>query len=100
MPPIKVHDRWFDIYLSEALIQAESGGAGAGRSARTMKDKKPLFIAILNGAFMFAADSVKHLTIDAEICFIKAGVVQRHAVERACNYGHRLWTRTCTTAMW
>ena len=33
--------------------------------------KKPLFIAILNGSFMFAADLFKELTIDAEICFIK-----------------------------
>jgi hypoxanthine phosphoribosyltransferase len=35
------------------------------------KDKRPLFIAILNGSFMFAADLFKSLTIDAEICFIK-----------------------------
>ncbi len=33
--------------------------------------KKPLFIAILNGSFMFAADLFKEITIDAEICFIK-----------------------------
>ena len=30
-----------------------------------------IFIAILNGAFMFASDLFKELTIDAEICFIK-----------------------------
>ncbi len=35
------------------------------------KDKCPLFIAILNGSFMFAADLFKELTIEAEICFIK-----------------------------
>jgi hypoxanthine phosphoribosyltransferase len=35
------------------------------------RDKKPLFIAILNGSFMFAADLFKQLTIDAEISFIK-----------------------------
>ena len=33
--------------------------------------KRPLFIAILNGSFMFASDLFKELTIDAEICFIK-----------------------------
>ncbi len=33
--------------------------------------KCPLFIAILNGSFMFASDLFKELTIDAEICFIK-----------------------------
>ena len=33
--------------------------------------KRPLFIAILNGSFMFASDLFKELSIDAEICFIK-----------------------------
>jgi hypoxanthine phosphoribosyltransferase len=33
--------------------------------------KKPLFIAILNGSFMFTSDLFKYLTIEAEICFIK-----------------------------
>jgi hypoxanthine phosphoribosyltransferase len=33
--------------------------------------KRPLFIAILNGSFMFASDLFKLLQIDAEICFIK-----------------------------
>jgi len=33
--------------------------------------KKPLFIAILNGSFMFASDLFKYITIEAEICFIK-----------------------------
>jgi len=33
--------------------------------------RRPMFIAILNGSFMFAADLFKNLTIDAEICFIK-----------------------------
>jgi len=33
--------------------------------------RRPLFIAILNGSFMFAADLFKYLTIDTEISFIK-----------------------------
>ena len=38
---------------------------------RDYKGKKPLFIAILNGAFIFAADLFKEINIEAEICFIK-----------------------------
>ena len=34
-------------------------------------DKHPLFIAILNGSFMFASDIFKQLSLEAEICFIK-----------------------------
>src|SRR5205085_5224695 len=33
--------------------------------------KRPLFISILNGSFMFSADLFKYLEIPAEICFIK-----------------------------
>ena len=33
--------------------------------------KRPLFIAILNGSFMFASDLFKQLNIEAELCFIK-----------------------------
>ncbi len=33
--------------------------------------KKPLFIAILNGSFMFAADLLKEIEIECEISFVK-----------------------------
>ena len=38
---------------------------------RDYTDKNPIFIAILNGAFIFAADLFKSLRINAEISFIK-----------------------------
>lgn len=70
MPPIKVHDRWFETFLSETTIQ-EKVSELAQQINHDYEGKKPLFIAILNGAFMFASDLFKHLTIEAEICFIK-----------------------------
>jgi hypoxanthine phosphoribosyltransferase len=70
MPPIKLHDKSFDTYLSEEAIQ-EKVKMIAARLNEDYAGKRPLFIAILNGAFMFAADLFKHVTIDAEICFIK-----------------------------
>lgn len=70
MALIKVHDKTFEIYLSEETIQSRV--AALARQINVDYDgRKPLFIAILNGAFMFAADLFKHLEIDAEICFIK-----------------------------
>jgi len=68
--PIKLHDKTFDTYLSEEAIQ-EKIKMIADQINRDYEGKRPLFIAILNGAFMFAADLFKHITIDAEICFIK-----------------------------
>jgi hypoxanthine phosphoribosyltransferase len=70
MPQIKVHDKSFEIYLSEKEIQQKISEI-AQQINEDYKGKKPLFIAILNGSFMFAADLFKQLTIDAEICFIK-----------------------------
>jgi hypoxanthine phosphoribosyltransferase len=70
MPQIKVHDKTFDTYLSEETIQ-EKIKELAGAINRDYAGKRPLFIAILNGSFMFAADLFKYLTIPAEISFIK-----------------------------
>ena len=70
MARIKVHDKEFDIYLSDEAIQ-EKVVALARQLEADYKDKKPLFIAILNGSFIFASDLFKNLNIDAEICFIK-----------------------------
>lgn len=70
MPPIKLHDKTFDTYLSEKEIQ-EKIQIIAEQINHDYEGRQPLFIAILNGSFMFAADLFKRLTIDAEICFIK-----------------------------
>lgn len=70
MKKIRVHDKEFEPYLPEAEIQKRVK-AIADQINNDYKGKRPLFIAILNGSFMFAADLFKYLTIDAEICFIK-----------------------------
>ena len=70
MSTIKVHDKVFSIYLSEAAIQ-ERVKTIAETINKDYQGKKPLFIAILNGSFMFAADLFKHLTIPTEVTFIK-----------------------------
>ncbi len=70
MAVIQVNDKKFQPYITAGQIDeqikrlaVEINGEYAG--------KRPLFIAILNGSFMFASDLFKELTIDAEICFIK-----------------------------
>jgi hypoxanthine phosphoribosyltransferase len=70
MPTIRVHDKDFEIYLSEPTIQ-ERVKTIAETINSEYKNKRPLFIAILNGSFMFASDLFKSLTIDTEISFIK-----------------------------
>ena len=70
MSSIRVHDKNFTPYLSETQIQ-EKIKLLAAQLTKDYAGKKPLFIAILNGSFIFAADLFKRLHIDAEICFIK-----------------------------
>ena len=70
MVEIRVHDKQFEPYLNAAMIAGRIKEI-AGKLNKDYADKKPLFIAILNGSFMFASDLFKELAIDAEICFIK-----------------------------
>ena len=70
MSHLKVHDKNFSVYLPEATIQQRVKEIAAAIN-QDYAGKKPLFIAILNGSFMFASDLFKQLTIEAELCFIK-----------------------------
>ena len=70
MPEVLVNGRKFEPYLTASQIDAEIKRLGKEIS-KDYDGKRPLFIAILNGSFMFASDLFKELTIEAEICFIK-----------------------------
>ena len=70
MSLIRVHDKNFEPFLTAAEVESAIQKI-AGQLNKDYSGNRPLFIAILNGAFMFAADLFKKLTIEAEICFIK-----------------------------
>ena len=70
MSVIKVHDKSFDTYLSEKTILQRVKELAEAIN-KDYEGKRPLFIAILNGSFMFASDLFRNLTIEAELCFIK-----------------------------
>ncbi len=70
MAVIKVHEKSFETYLSDVTIQQRVSEIAAAIN-KDYAGKKPLFICILNGSFMFAADLFKQLSIEAELCFIK-----------------------------
>ena len=67
---MNLHDKQFEIYMDSTVIQNRVHEIGLEIN-KDYKDKSPLFIGVLNGAFMFAADLFKHLIIDSEISFIK-----------------------------
>ncbi|MEO0001636.1 MAG: hypothetical protein RL766_1682 [Bacteroidota bacterium] len=66
----QVLDKQFKSYLEKETIQIEVERI-ASELNTDYADKNPLFIAILNGSFMFASDLFKLIKVPAEICFIK-----------------------------
>ena len=70
MTTLRIHDKNFTPYISEEEIRKKVIEL-ADSLNRDYQDKNPIFIAVLNGAFIFAADLFKALSIDAEISFIK-----------------------------
>ncbi|MEO6681214.1 MAG: hypoxanthine phosphoribosyltransferase [Ginsengibacter sp.] len=70
MSKIKVHDKEFVPYLTSSEIEIQVQRV-ADEINRDYAGKRPLFVAILNGAFIFAADLFKKINIETEICFIK-----------------------------
>lgn len=70
MKRIRIKDKHFIVYISSEEIQKRIDIV-AGKINTEMAGKKPLFLAVLNGSFLFAADLMKRLTIDCEISFIK-----------------------------
>lgn len=70
MAAIQVHDKFFEPYITrDAIVDKIKELARA--IEKDYAGKTPLFIAILNGSFMFASDLFQELNIPAEICFIK-----------------------------
>ena len=70
MSSIVIHDHTFKTKISSAEIQKAVADV-AKQINKDLKGKKPLFLAVLNGSFMFAADLMKKINIECEISFVK-----------------------------
>ncbi|MDZ7690413.1 MAG: hypoxanthine phosphoribosyltransferase [Balneolaceae bacterium] len=60
----------FTMYLSEQEIQDRVAEL-AEQVNRDYEGKKPIFIGVLNGAFIFLSDLLRHITIPSEVDFLK-----------------------------
>jgi len=67
---IKVHDKYFEPFITNEEI-----GKAVDRMAeqinRDMAGKNPLFLVVLNGAFIFAADLFRRINTDCQVSFVK-----------------------------
>ena len=75
-PDLRIPDRitiqgdQFVPYIPLDRLQARISEL-AGQINREMEGQTPIFICVLNGAFMFFADLVRQVTIDCEVDFMK-----------------------------
>ena len=70
MDTIKVLDKEFKLYIPQEDIESVIKDM-ANQINEEYKDKSPLFLVMLNGAFMFASQLFKELNIDCETSFVK-----------------------------
>lgn len=75
MDTIQVKDKLFVPFLKEEAILKEVKRVGKEIS-RDYEGKTPLFLCILNGAFMFAADILRNVTIPCNVTFVKVASYQ------------------------
>lgn len=80
---IKVLDKEFKISIDAATIDTAVTEI-ADKINIDYQGRNPLFLIVLNGAFMFASDLLKKITIDCEITFVKlssySGTSSTHTV--------------------
>lgn len=67
---MQVHDKNFVRFIHRDKIEEELDWMGR-KISMEYKDKNPIFLAVLNGAFIFAADLYRKVTCDSSISFIK-----------------------------
>ena len=70
MTLVKLHDKQFTPYISAEVIHENVVRIAEGLTA-DVKKSFPLFVVVLNGSFIFAADLVKLLKFPCEISFVK-----------------------------
>ena len=93
MKTVKVLDKEFSLYIPQEKIE-NAIQTVADQLNKDMVDKRPLFLVVLNGAFMFASELFKRLTIPCEISFVKlssySGTATTNVVRELIGLDHSL----------
>ena len=93
MKTVKVLDKEFGLYIPQEKIEASIQEV-ADQINRDMDGMNPMFLVVLNGAFMFASELFKRLTIPCEISFVKlssyAGTETTSVVRELIGLDHSL----------
>lgn len=69
---IKLHDKYFKPFMGEAAIQ-QAVREVANKVAEDYRSQVPIFVGVLNGAFMFVSDFLKYYPYPCEVSFVRLG---------------------------
>lgn len=98
MATIKILDKDFELFIPYEKIRSVIERMADEMNER-LQGKNPVFLCVLNGSFMFAAEIFKRLTLlDAEITFVKfasyAGTSSTGKVKELIGLNEELTGRT------
>jgi hypoxanthine phosphoribosyltransferase len=72
---MKIKDLEFDEFIGESKV-LDSVQSLAEKISNDYKDLSPVFLPVLNGSFMFAADLIKRISIPSRVSFVKVSSYQ------------------------
>ena len=75
MDTVKIKDKSFRVSIPEAEIK-QHVKALAEQMSKDLEGKNPIFLGVLNGSFIFAADLMREMTVPCEISFVKLASYQ------------------------
>lgn len=67
---ITIKDRDFELFIEQDVVE-QGIKRIAGKMNADLAGKNPIFVAVLNGAFMFAGELMKEVNIASEITFVR-----------------------------
>ncbi len=67
---VRLHEHEFEQFISENEVNAAVARVAEELNAQ-YAGQRPLFVGVLNGAFVFATELLKRLSIECEITFVK-----------------------------
>ena len=69
MLSVSIHNKEFELYISKSELEKIIDEIA--QEMEVLKNSNPIFVIVLNGSFLFAADLLKKLSFDPQVDFIK-----------------------------
>ena len=70
MKKVKLHDKQFKLFINYEIIISKIEDLVSVLNVK-YADKKPIFLCVLNGSFLFASELIKRFNHECEVSFVK-----------------------------